>query len=296
MLLVPDVKPFYHCPRVFANMDLNANIHGDRVEFARSDVAIFATVEEYAFCYTTDQKEELALTTLTNLTEYKGGRVVVTADNSKLPITHIGNAIILTRYNSHQVKLQHVYHVPGMKNNLLSVSQLIASGNFVLFGLDEVKVYQNEKITGTPIMQRKRMEIVYVMSAQETYIARKNETADLWHARLGHVSYHKLKIMMMKSMLKGLSQLDVRDDIVCAVFPADTLKYETGGSEGRMKAAATGISKTHNPFDVCFLHEGSVPTMYSIAVGMYENCADLKDVLARASPLKGGEKLLLAKI
>ncbi|KAL3525256.1 hypothetical protein ACH5RR_013628 [Cinchona calisaya] len=46
--------------------------------------------------------------------------------------------------------------------------------------------------------------------------ARKNETVDLWHARLGHVSYHKLKIMMMKSMLKGLPQLDVRDDIVCA--------------------------------------------------------------------------------
>ncbi|KAL3534121.1 hypothetical protein ACH5RR_002582 [Cinchona calisaya] len=180
---------------------------------------------------------------LTNLTECKGGRVVVTADNSRLPITHIGNATILPRYNSHQVELQHVYHVPGMKNNLLSVSQLTASGNFVLFGPNEVMVYQNKKISGTPIMQGKRMEAVYVMSAQEAYVdkARKNETeavsnqntqqalalpekeviqrhlpTDLWHARLGHVSYHKLKIMMMKSMLKGLPQLDVQDDIVCA--------------------------------------------------------------------------------
>ncbi|KAL3514113.1 hypothetical protein ACH5RR_026830 [Cinchona calisaya] len=95
----------------------------------------------------------------------------------------------LKRYNSHQVKLQHVYHVPGMKKNLLSVSQLIASGNFVLFGPDEVRVCQNKKITGTPIMQEKRMETVYVMSAQEAFVdkARKNETADFWHARLGHV-------------------------------------------------------------------------------------------------------------
>ncbi|KAL3530108.1 hypothetical protein ACH5RR_009430 [Cinchona calisaya] len=77
---------------------------------------------------------------LTNLTEYKGGRVVVTADNSRLPITHIGNATILPRYNSHQMELQHVYHVPGMKKNLLSVSQLTASSNFVLFGPDEVKI------------------------------------------------------------------------------------------------------------------------------------------------------------
>ncbi|KAL3507422.1 hypothetical protein ACH5RR_032804 [Cinchona calisaya] len=89
---------------------------------------------------------------LTNLTEYKGDRVVVTADNSRLPITHIGNATILSRYNSHQVELQHVYHVPGMKKNLLLVSQLTTSGNFVLFRPDEVKVYQNEKIIDTPIM------------------------------------------------------------------------------------------------------------------------------------------------
>ncbi|KAL3498214.1 hypothetical protein ACH5RR_040946 [Cinchona calisaya] len=162
---------------------------------------------------------------LTNLTEYKGGRVVVTADNSRLPITHIGNATILPRYNSHQVELQHVYHVLGMKKNLLSVSQLTASDNFVLFRPDEVKVYQDEKIIVTPIMQGKRLETVYVMSAQETYVdkARKNGTADLWHARLGHVSYHKLKIMMMKSMMKGLPQLDVQDDMVCVVHVTNRL-------------------------------------------------------------------------
>ncbi|KAL3519528.1 hypothetical protein ACH5RR_017677 [Cinchona calisaya] len=226
------------------------------------DVQVSFAVEECAFFCTTNQKDELALTRvntnhinynfdwiidsgcsnhmtgdkrkLTNLTEYKGGRVVVTTDNSRLPITHIGNATILPRYNSHQVKLQHVYHVHGMKKNLLSVSQLTASGNFVLFGSVEVRVYQNKKITGTPIMQCKRMETVYVMSAQEAYVdkARKNETTDLWHARLGHVSYYKLKIMMMKSMLKGLPQLDVRDDIVCA----GCHKWRsTAGSEGRVR-------------------------------------------------------------
>ncbi|KAE8724613.1 tir-nbs resistance protein [Hibiscus syriacus] len=45
---------------------------------------------------------------------------------------------------------------------------------------------------------------------------RKNETSDLWHMRLGHVSYSKLSVMVKKSMLKGLPQLDVRTDTVCA--------------------------------------------------------------------------------
>lgn len=67
-------------------------------------------------------------------------------------------------------------------------------------------------------MEGRKLESVYVMSAQTAYVdkTRRNETADLWHARLGHVNYHKLKVMMKKSMLKGLPQLDVREDTVCA--------------------------------------------------------------------------------
>ncbi|KAM1296016.1 hypothetical protein TB1_015132 [Malus domestica] len=67
-------------------------------------------------------------------------------------------------------------------------------------------------------MEGQRLQSVYVMSVETVYVdkTRKNETANLWHMRLGHVSYHKLNMMMKKSMLKGLPQLDVRIDTVCA--------------------------------------------------------------------------------
>ena len=63
---------------------------------------------------------------------------------------------------------------------------------------------------GTLIIQGRLVESVYVMSVQKTYVdkARKNETVDLWHAKLGLVSYHKLKILMMKLMFRELPQLD----------------------------------------------------------------------------------------
>ncbi|KAE8670896.1 Detected protein of unknown function [Hibiscus syriacus] len=80
---------------------------------------------------------------LQNLSEYKGGSVVVTTDNSRIPITHI-------------------------------------------------------------------VETAYVDKT------RKNETSDLWHMQLCHVSYSKLSVMVKKSMLNGLPQLDVRTDTVCA--------------------------------------------------------------------------------
>ncbi|KAE8673149.1 hypothetical protein F3Y22_tig00111810pilonHSYRG00151 [Hibiscus syriacus] len=154
---------------------------------------------------------------LQNLSEYNGGRVVVTADNSRLPITHIGKTIVAPRYNTNQVQLQDVYHVPGIKKKLLSVAQLTSSGHYVLFGLQDVKVYRDVKISETPTMEGRRLESIYVMSAESAYVdrTRKNETSDLWHMQLGHVSYSKLSVMVKKSMLKGLPQLDVRIDTVC---------------------------------------------------------------------------------
>ncbi|KAE8667286.1 hypothetical protein F3Y22_tig00112428pilonHSYRG00083 [Hibiscus syriacus] len=168
------------------------------------------------------EEEELALTVTTpERIDYKNDWIVdsgcsnhMTADNSRLPITHIDKTIVTPRYNTNQVQLQDVYHVPGMKKNLLFVAQLTSSGHHVLFGPQDVKVYRDVKISETPTMEVRRLESIYVMSAESAYVdrTRKNETSDLWHMRLGHVSYSKLSVMVKKSMLKGLPQLDVRTD------------------------------------------------------------------------------------
>ena len=116
------------------------------------------------------------------------------------------------------MSLQDIYHVPGIEKNLLLVLQLTTSGHYILFGPCDVKVYQDLKIFCTLIMEGRRLESVYVMSAESAYVnkAQKNETTDLWHTRLWHVNFHNLKVMMKKTMLKGLPQLDVRAKNVCA--------------------------------------------------------------------------------
>ncbi|KAK3009190.1 hypothetical protein RJ639_013530 [Escallonia herrerae] len=53
---------------------------------------------------------------LQNLSDYKGSRVVVTAYNSKLPIAHVGSAIVSPQSSDDEVPLQNVYHVPGYDN------------------------------------------------------------------------------------------------------------------------------------------------------------------------------------
>ena len=53
-------------------------------------------------------------------------------------------------------------------------------------------------------MEGQQLEFVYVMLPEVVYVdkMRKNEIADLWHARLGHVSYVKLKVMMKKKCVE----------------------------------------------------------------------------------------------
>lgn len=143
---------------------------------------------------------------LMNITKYNGDRVILTIDNTQLPIAHVGETNLPHKYGHEEFQLRSVYHVPGMKKNLLLVPQLTSVGNYVLFGPEDVKVYRELKVVGTPFIEGPKMKAIYVMSAEEAYVekTRRSDTDDLWHARLGHVNYSKLKIMMQKSMLKEL--------------------------------------------------------------------------------------------
>lgn len=100
-----------------------------------------------------------------------------------------------------------------------------------MFSLQDVKVYQDVKISGTLTIAKQRFELIHLLSVEFAYIdkTRKNETIDLLHARLGHVSYNKLKVIMNKSMLRGLPKLNVRINMVfveCQYGKAHQLSYE----------------------------------------------------------------------
>ncbi|XP_038896558.1 uncharacterized protein LOC120084811 [Benincasa hispida] len=124
----------------------------------------------------------------------------------------------MPHFNSNHVKLENVFYVLEMKKNFVSVSQLLSVGKFVVFEPGSVKVYHNLKVSGMSLMEGRRIDSIYVMSSETTYVnkTRKSEIVDMWHARFSHFSYRKLKIMMNKSMLKGLPQLDVKEDMVYA--------------------------------------------------------------------------------
>ncbi|KAJ0865146.1 putative RNA-directed DNA polymerase [Helianthus annuus] len=155
---------------------------------------------------------------LTKAKRYMGNHVVVIADGSKHQIANIGEVKFPSHGREKEFLMEDVFHVPGMKKNLLSVPQLTATGRYVLFGPNDVCVFDNFETNSVPTLKGKRKDNVYVLSAESAYVdkANNNQTAELWHARLSHVGYDRLQLMMKKDLVRGLPEFEINKEIVCA--------------------------------------------------------------------------------
>ncbi|KAH0664433.1 hypothetical protein KY284_029364 [Solanum tuberosum] len=99
---------------------------------------------------------------LINMSEYKGGRVVVTANNSKTPITHIGKTVFVPHHNSRQMELQNVYHVPGRR--LESIYGMPTETTYVV--LDEAPTRWYNEVS-LPVSRKLEQELQYKLEEEE---------------------------------------------------------------------------------------------------------------------------------
>ncbi|KAM7491750.1 hypothetical protein LguiA_034671 [Lonicera macranthoides] len=157
---------------------------------------------------------------LSDVRAHYGKRAIVTAGNSLHPVAKEGNFNVKARTSSDEgASLDAVYHVPGLKKNLASVSQLADSGRYVLFGPDNVKILSNLKfIVADVLLTGKRKESLHVLSASEAYIEKtgQNANASIWHARLRHIGYQLLQKISRKGLLDGVPLFkEIRQGVVC---------------------------------------------------------------------------------
>lgn len=93
---------------------------------------------------------------------YKGSQMFVIVENTRLPIKCIRDTVNIARRNPNRVELHNiVIDVEGKKKNLLSVSQLTAANNYLIFGPNDIKVYRDVKKIGTPILEGEKQDFVY---------------------------------------------------------------------------------------------------------------------------------------
>ncbi|KAG8368962.1 hypothetical protein BUALT_Bualt15G0100800 [Buddleja alternifolia] len=139
-----------------------------------------------------------------SLKEYNGNDVIVTTDNT---VHHIENegTVIINDKDKDSILLKNVYHVPEIKKTLFSMANVVDTGNYVLFGPQEVKIFRHIKeLKADVIHTGKRVNNLFVLSATDSYIKKmsSNDTAYTWGARLGHLRMDKLKAMVKMNLVK----------------------------------------------------------------------------------------------
>lgn len=149
---------------------------------------------------------------LSSVRRHDGGRAIVTADNSVHPVVNEGKLNIkVNNTNCDNISIDDVYHVPGLKKNLLSVPQITKSGRYVLFGPNYVKIIENiQSLTADVLFTGKKKESLFVMTASEAFVENtsRNDRASIWHARLGHIGYQLLQQISSKKLLEGIPDLE----------------------------------------------------------------------------------------
>ncbi|KAK1371141.1 CCHC-type domain-containing protein [Heracleum sosnowskyi] len=145
----------------------------------------------------------------TKLQNHDGERVIITADNSTYPVAKEGT-VEISSDDTKLVKLDNVYHVPGLQRNLVSVSQITNSGKYVLFGPNDVKILDNVKnLEANVVFTGEKKDSMFVMSVGEAYVKKTSQIdkASIWHARLGHLSYPLLQQISSHKLLEGMPTL-----------------------------------------------------------------------------------------
>jgi hypothetical protein len=108
-----------------------------------------------------------------------------------------------------------VFHVPKMKNSLISVSKFILEGLKVEFDKDGCKVNNVYEVIMVEAQREKNLYLLNINVRKESANVAKssNEGTMLWHQRLGHLNMANLK--KLEKMVNGMNLKKVPWHHVC---------------------------------------------------------------------------------
>nr|AAK50412.1 Putative retroelement [Oryza sativa Japonica Group] len=127
-------------------------------------------------------------------------------DASSVQIMGMGS-ILFSCKNGDQWLLDDVYYIPSLCCNMVSLGQLTETGHRVMMDGDDLKVF--DKNPWRLVMKVRRTSnrlyrIELQLASQVCLLASLDNPAWLWHARIGHVNFHALKLLVDKEMASGV--------------------------------------------------------------------------------------------
>ncbi|XP_061336666.1 uncharacterized protein LOC133283767 [Gastrolobium bilobum] len=133
-------------------------------------------------------------------------------DESKTPVKGKCKILIRLKDGRHEF-ISNVYYVPNMKNNILSLGQLLQKGFDVHLRNNTLSLRdnQNNLIAKVP-MSRNRMFLLNIQQDIAKFLKACYKNASwLWHLRFGHLNFDGLELLYKKEMVRGLPSISQPD-------------------------------------------------------------------------------------
>ncbi|XP_073222511.1 uncharacterized protein [Cicer arietinum] len=136
---------------------------------------------------------------------------IMFADDKTLEAEDARNMVIRRR-NVKIMVIDNVLYVIGMKNNLLSIGQLIQKGFQMIMKNDALEIYDGQKkmILKVPL-SKNRTFVINIQAAciQCLKAVSSIDESWLWHLMFGHLNFRSLQQLGPKKMVNGIPMIDV---------------------------------------------------------------------------------------
>ncbi|KAM2071312.1 hypothetical protein ACFX1X_040277 [Malus domestica] len=124
-------------------------------------------------------------------------------------VTGKGSLVVETKLGKRYIR--EVMLVPGLKENLLSVGQMMEHGYYLVFGGHKVEIYDDSSYSNMVAKVPMKGNRSFPMKLQTgIHIAFKADvciSTTMWHKRLGHLNMSSLKLMQEQEMVVGLPKI-----------------------------------------------------------------------------------------
>ncbi|KAI5314278.1 hypothetical protein L3X38_043454 [Prunus dulcis] len=124
-------------------------------------------------------------------------------------VTGKGTIVVETKAGKRHIK--EIMLVPGLKENLLSVGQMIEHGYYLVFGDHKVEIYNDSSHTNLVAKVQMKGNRSFPLKLQAevhfAYIASVDHSTDLLHRRFGHLNMSSLKLLKEQDMVVGLPEI-----------------------------------------------------------------------------------------
>ncbi|KAJ9535448.1 hypothetical protein OSB04_un001427, partial [Centaurea solstitialis] len=149
-------------------------------------------------------------------------KFIYVGDGAKVKVKAIGTFRLLLKTGVY-LDLVETFIVPSFRRNLISVSCLDKFGYSCLLGNNKVGFYLNSNLVGTGSLNDKlyMLETVALDNEVLHYVAKGNkrklneDSAILWHKRLGHISKQRIQRLINERILNSIDLTNFQVCVEC---------------------------------------------------------------------------------